>query len=222
MVKESEIRKVARARKESEKQHRVDSIINSAKKIFFSKGYLKATMEEIALGAEITKPCIYQYFKNKDDLFFSLMTPVIDDIGHSLRKVETELVNGNYRSTADFVNGIFDALYHSYIHYNDTFQIVQLFQQSGLVKELAPPVSDALNAKGRSNYRLGRTIFRAAMDQGLIKEKDVNSLVDLFWGLVVGVIQLEDIKGDNLQNHKFKKQVFSLAKELFIKSLASG
>jgi len=65
-------KKIIQERREREKNQRIQSIIESAKKLFFSKGYLKTTMDEIALGAEISKPTIYQYFKTKDDLFFSL------------------------------------------------------------------------------------------------------------------------------------------------------
>ena len=63
-------------------------------------------------------------------------------------------------------------------------------------------------------------ILEQAMDKGLIERVPTHSLVDLFWGLTVGVIQLEDIKGDNLRNHQFKKEAFKLARELFIKSLS--
>ena len=76
-----------RKRKLREKNWRIQSILEAAKKIFFAKGYAKATMDEIAFEAEISKPTIYQYFKSKDDLFFSLMLPVIDEIGKQLKKV---------------------------------------------------------------------------------------------------------------------------------------
>ena len=68
---------------------RVQSILDAAKKVFFSRGYLKATMDEIALEAEISKPTIYQYFRTKDDLYFSLMLPVVEDIGIQMEKLPT-------------------------------------------------------------------------------------------------------------------------------------
>lgn len=52
--------------------HRED-IFNAAKVTFAEKGFEKATMEEIAKRAEFAKGTIYLYFKNKDDLFISLI-----------------------------------------------------------------------------------------------------------------------------------------------------
>ena len=151
-------------------------------------------MDEIARGAEITKPTIYQYFKNKDDLFFSLMTPMIDDIGVQLEKIWKKLENSQYKSGEKILREMFQAFYHSYELSPDIFRIVQMFQQTNLVSKLTPEVRDAMNRKGRNNFQLGRKILTTAMKRGLIKKMDTNSLVDLFWGLTVGVIQLEDIK----------------------------
>lgn len=211
---------IIRARKEREKQQRIESIIESAKRAFFSKGYMKATMNEIAKGAEITKPTIYQYFKNKDDLFFSLMTPVIDDIGVQLALVEKKMAAGEYKNGKTFLLDMFQAFYHSYELSPDTFRIVQMFQQTGLVSELDPDTSRAMDEKGRKNFELGRKILDEAMEKNLIKRVDLYSLTDLFWGLTVGVIQLEDIKGDDQKGDKLKKATLNLAREIFIAGLA--
>jgi AcrR family transcriptional regulator len=183
---------------------------------------MKASMEEIAKGANITKPTIYQYFSNKDDLFFSLMTPLIDDLRKSLESVQKRLDEGGFSDGCEFIDALFNALYSSYEYNNDTFQIIQLFQQSGFVQELKPDVMDALKNGGRRNFKLGRTIFNTAMKHGLIREIEIDTLVDLLWGMIVGVIQLEDIKGDRLQGHKFKKRVIQMAKELFVTFLVTN
>jgi TetR/AcrR family transcriptional regulator len=217
--KNKPVKDIIRARKKREKKHRVESIIDSAKRVFFKKGYLKATMDEIARGAEITKPTIYQYFKNKDDLFFSLMTPVIDDIGVQLEKIWEKLENSQYKSGEKILREMFQAFYHSYELSPDIFRIVQMFQQTNLVSKLTPEVRDAMNRKGRNNFQLGRKILTTAMKRGLIKKMDTNSLVDLFWGLTVGIIQLEDIKKDDQFDHRYKRSVLGLAENIFVEAL---
>ena len=74
-------------RKERERERRRQQIMVAAKRVFTDKGFSKATMEDIAKEAELSPGTLYLYFKNKDDLFFSLMTPVIDDIGVQLEKI---------------------------------------------------------------------------------------------------------------------------------------
>ena len=60
-------------------------------------------MDEIALAAEVTKPTIYLYFKTKDDLFFTLMLPLIDDVQQQLQKVEKNLLAGKIRDGGSLI-----------------------------------------------------------------------------------------------------------------------
>jgi len=212
-------KKIIQERREREKNQRIQSIIESAKKLFFSKGYLKTTMDEIALGAEISKPTIYQYFKTKDDLFFSLMIPVIEDIGRELEKVERALSKGKIKDGADMISRIFAALYHCYETLPETFRIVQLFQQQGMIAELNPETRAMLNEKGRSNFDLCRRILSKGMEKRLIAKVNVRELADLIWGTTVGIIQLEDIKQDDKRGNRFKKSTLKLAENTIIDSL---
>ena len=176
-------------------------------------------MDDIALGAEISKPTVYQYFKTKDDLFFSLMLPVIEDIGRELRKVEKALAGGKIPDRRRLIHRIFAALCHSYKVMPDTFRIVQLFQQQGTLAELDQETRAELNEKGRENFNLCRRILTIGIEQGYLQKVNVHELADLIWATIVGIIQLEDIKADDKQAHRFKKSVLKLAERVIADSL---
>jgi AcrR family transcriptional regulator len=53
---------------------RRQSILAAAEKVFGDCGYAATTMEAVAIKAGISKGSIYNYFKNKHDLFKSLFT----------------------------------------------------------------------------------------------------------------------------------------------------
>lgn len=55
-------------RKERERQQRRQEIIEAAEEVFFSEGFEKSTMDEIAEQAELSKGTLYLYFKSKEDL----------------------------------------------------------------------------------------------------------------------------------------------------------
>jgi len=61
------------SRKEQEKQARKHDIIESALGLFAEKGFHEVTMDEIAERVGISKGTLYLYFKNKDDMFFSVI-----------------------------------------------------------------------------------------------------------------------------------------------------
>ena len=59
-------------RKEREKLQRRNDIIDAAEKVFFSRGFESATMDEIAEKVELSKGTLYLYFKSKEDLQFAI------------------------------------------------------------------------------------------------------------------------------------------------------
>ncbi|MBU1938048.1 TetR/AcrR family transcriptional regulator, partial [bacterium] len=61
------------SRKELEKQQRRFDILMAAKTLFVQKGYHNTTLEEVAQLAEFGKGTIYNYFRNKEDLFYAIL-----------------------------------------------------------------------------------------------------------------------------------------------------
>jgi AcrR family transcriptional regulator len=215
-------RKVIRQRKQREKKQRRNSIIAAAEKVFIAKGYAKATMDEIALQAEISKPTIYQYFNTKDDLFFSLMLPVIEEIGRQLLTVKNKLSNGKYETGHLLIRDMFRGLWMSYDLSPDVFRIVQLFQQSGLVQQLNPEIRRSLNEKGRHNFMLARQIISKGIEQRLLKNLNPYEFVDIIWGLFVGIIQLEDIKSQQKSRNAYLKATLTAAELFLTDAVATG
>ncbi len=56
----------------SNEEKKIEKVLASAEQIFSKKGYRAATMAEIASVAGVAEGTIYSYFKNKQDLLFSL------------------------------------------------------------------------------------------------------------------------------------------------------
>lgn len=60
-------------RRDREKKAREEEIISAAEKIFHQKGFDDASMDEIAKEAQFTKKTLYQYFENKEDMYFAVV-----------------------------------------------------------------------------------------------------------------------------------------------------
>lgn len=65
---------VATDRQQRKKEKRRNEIIDAAERLFYSKGYDKVSMDEIAQEVELSKGALYFYFKSKDSLFFAIIT----------------------------------------------------------------------------------------------------------------------------------------------------
>ena len=71
-------------RKERERSQRSEQIRNAAKGVFLGKGFSGATIEEIANKAELSSGTIYLYYKNKDELFASLILHSLESLNRRL------------------------------------------------------------------------------------------------------------------------------------------
>lgn len=210
---------VIQGRKERERRQRIQSIMAAAKRVFFDKGYTKTTMDAIALEAEITKPTVYQYFETKEDLFFSLMTPVIEEIGRQLEEVERRAAAGGFRSGRLLIRALFQAMDRARAMDPDAFRMIQLFQQSGLIGQLGASTREALNRGGKSNFELGRRILRTGMRQGLIKRTSPHELLDVIWGAFAGIVQLEAIKSQKRPQKQHLERTLKLAERMVVSAV---
>jgi len=53
------------SRRERERQERRETILDAAEQVFFSKGYERSSMDDIARAAELSRGLLYVYFKDK-------------------------------------------------------------------------------------------------------------------------------------------------------------
>ena len=73
-------------RKIREKEQRRSDIIEAAKNLFFTKGYNLTTMDDIANETELSKGTLYLYFKNKEELAFTIIYENIELIKNLIEK----------------------------------------------------------------------------------------------------------------------------------------
>jgi TetR/AcrR family transcriptional regulator len=210
---------VIKARREREKKYRIETIVNSAQKIFSEKGFLKATMDEIALGAEISKPTIYQYFKTKEDLFISFAIPIIDSIHEELTELINQVDTDRVSTFSQIIHKLFGSYFRVYEKSPEMFKVLQIFQETKLLLELDPQIRKKIIRKAKANYVLMRQVLEKAMQKNLMKECDPFPLADIIWGSTVGIIQVEDIKNDYKNDHRFKKVAFKMVADIFKNAL---
>jgi len=70
----------SRARKRLKPDERRAKILSAAVRAFAREGYDGATMDDIALGAKITKPVLYDHFASKRELFAATLESIRDDL----------------------------------------------------------------------------------------------------------------------------------------------
>ncbi|WP_432643328.1 TetR/AcrR family transcriptional regulator [Acidaminococcus sp.] len=162
-------------------------ILKAAEKVFSHKGYTQATLDEIIQIADTGKGTVYKYFKNKENLFYTL----VEEKNKRLVKVLQKAVEGETTFEGQFREYVYAFLH--FLFRNGTLWSVILFellnQQDGWrllwnkeasdfvldVRWGRRPTKQEIAVKRRyaeligSEIHLLEEIFRRAMENGYIK-----------------------------------------------------
>lgn len=101
-----------------EKNQKRQDILNSARVLFRNKGFHNTKMEDIAIDAGVGKGTLYEYFKNKQDIFdeacieyVDLMIETIKNICNMDNTFKVKLLilfNGKLKMESEFANMTID------------------------------------------------------------------------------------------------------------------
>lgn len=180
-------------RRERDKNRRRQEIIDSARDIFLSKGYINTTVDDIALAAGISKITIYRYFKSKDSLCLAVIVPVIEALTGFLQAMEKNIDERKYTSGSELVTDFFQLFHQFYLISPDTFRLIQFFQQTGAVWNLDDNSRLSLSEMAKKNAAISRKIIQSGVDQGLIKNLGTGELWEVLYGAFLGIVQISEI-----------------------------
>ncbi len=91
-----------------DKKRRIREILEAARKIFISKGYLNTTMLDIAEEAELSRGTLYLYFKSKEEITFQVIVESFEMILNGL----IDAVASNEKGLDKLI-----AMKNAYIHF---------------------------------------------------------------------------------------------------------
>jgi len=74
-----------RARREREKEERRQSILRAARQVFFEHGFYRATVDNVAEQAEVSKGTVYLYFESKETILAHLL---LEGLGELIEELE--------------------------------------------------------------------------------------------------------------------------------------
>jgi len=109
-------------RRNREKEKRRTDIIAAAKKIFFARGFNDTTMDEIAADAELSKGTLYLYFKNREELVYTIMYESMEIIKNM---IEEALEKGG--PAIEKLKNIAKMIPEYYSRYSDFFEFTGNF-----------------------------------------------------------------------------------------------
>ncbi len=155
-------------RKEREKEHRREEIINAAEKVFFEKGLQIATMDEIAEEAELGKSTLYLYYKSKEDLYLAVLMRGSDILYQIFQKVVT-----SGEPTIKQVAGLGEAYYDFFKQYRNYFRMFYFFENPQMHRQVSEEMMGMCSENNGRIWKLIVDLIRKGMDEGVI-QRNIN------------------------------------------------
>jgi TetR/AcrR family transcriptional regulator, mexJK operon transcriptional repressor len=84
---------MAETKDETRSARKHKAIMEAATTVFLSKGYLGATVDEIAALAAVSKQTVYKHFVDKEQLFAAIILATTDDVDEFVRLIASTLAD---------------------------------------------------------------------------------------------------------------------------------
>ena len=157
-------------RKEREKGHRREEILDAAQHVFFERGLYAATMDEIAEKAELSKGTLYLYYKSKEDLYLAVMMRGTE----ILRDKFTDVANSG-ESAAKMLIDLGEAYVSYFTDHKEYFRMIHFMQTPQFHKQVTDDMKKNCGTLNRRVWDLVIGILQRCIDEGVLR-KDLNPI----------------------------------------------
>jgi AcrR family transcriptional regulator len=178
-------------RKEREKEARKEEILDAAEKVFFEKGLLMATMDEIAGLAELGKSTLYLYYKSKEDLYLAVMMRGSERL-YELFSASTS----TGEPTLKLIKNLGDAYYEFFKAHRNYFRMYYFFENEEMHKQVSEEMKGKCYQNDRRIWDIVVGLIRKAVEEGLFRS-DINpeQTAVILWSNSNGLMRQMDRMG---------------------------
>lgn len=174
------LRKATQERREQEKEQLKEAILKAAGELFLEHGYEGFSLRQIAEEIGYSPGTIYLYFKDKDDVLFS-----IADEGFRLFGEQIEAAAASTDDPHDRLHAVADA-YVCFGMEHPVYYQLMFIQRCDYLMD-----GEEVDKEPRiAILRIWQEAVAGAIDAGLLPPGDPESTADALWGLTHGVLAL--------------------------------
>lgn len=186
-------------RRERKKNLKREKIIETAFELFSQKNYHEVMMEDVAKLTSVAKGTVYNYFRSKEELYFSIMKQRMEKLTGSLKeKIESE------SNSIDSLRSFITHLYLFMMKYQNFFL---MYRKENLNKE--SDICTELKTQEFELRNLLAGIIRTGETKGLFRQIDEDFAVNVILGGIFGAVQrgIDNIIND-IEARKEKDKIF--------------
>ena len=202
------------ARREREKLHRKNTILEAARHLFFEKGY-RTTMDEIADRAELSKGTLYIYFKSKDELYVSVIVEGFRILEKRMREALAKA-----EGPEEKVKAVYYAFVDHCLENREYFRITQYFLTEEARENTSRELIDAINTDSMRLLEYGVRAIQEGIEEGRFRD-DIDPMAAsiVTWRNATGILDLVVLSDEANVMTGNSGELFDLAFDLLLRGV---
>lgn len=165
MIKKMNKNSINLSRKEREQRARRNFILQAAEKLFAQRGFYGTTMSDLAASSEFSVGTLYNFFKSKEEVYYSL---IMEKLDYMLKQLAQEI--NNLPPGLPQIKGLIEGVCKFFQENKDFFRIF-FAERFHLVSAVGPRAMRELRRKYLAYIKLVKGIMVRA-----IKKKELEPL----------------------------------------------
>lgn len=166
------------SRKEREHQARRNYILQAAEKLFAQRGFDGTTMSDLASFSEFSVGTLYNFFKSKEEVYYSLIMEKLDIMLQELTAQINQLPEGLPQ-----IRGLIEAVFKFFQDNKDFFRIF-FAERFNLVTSVGPKAVRELRRKYLAYMQFVNKIMVRAMRRKEVRPVDPQKLSYFLVGIM--------------------------------------
>jgi AcrR family transcriptional regulator len=171
-------------RKEREKEQRRLQIIDAAERIFFSKGFDNASMQDVADESELSKGTIYLYFSSKNELCMAIIVRSLQTIRSEFELIAQQNIKG-----LDKLNQIAETFLQFTLDHPKYYRALLTFRNHSIeCSETGQIYQSSLKQNKTINDIIKEIIESGKVDGSISEKTNAEKLAQAIWGNLTGFL----------------------------------
>ena len=203
-------------RRARERARRQQEILEAAREVFFEKGIHRATMDDVAAQAEISKGTVYLYFQSKESILAHLL---LEGLSILLSQLEAAYAPQESLPAEKHLRQLVEAYWQFSHTYPDYFRLLLALDRGRFRESVSAELYQEILTESTRGLELAAKAIRQGAEKGALTADDPLLAAGVLWGALNGALTLmaNPVRQEMIPVEP--KAVFDETFELFLRGL---
>ncbi|MFQ5813647.1 MAG: TetR/AcrR family transcriptional regulator [Anaerolineae bacterium] len=203
-------------RRARERARRQQEILEAAKEVFFDKGIHRATVDDVAAQAEISKGTVYIYFQSKESILAHLL---LEGLSILLSQLKAAFAPQEPLSAEKHLRQLVEAYWQFAQTYPDYFRLLMALDRGRFRERVSAEMYQQILTESTRGLGLAAKAIRQGTEEGVFTADDPLLAAGVLWGALNGALTLMANPVRQEMIPVDPKAVFDATFELFLRGL---